>query len=67
MGGKGKEVLRMTHKFLAQATGWILIIFPEQKKSVGGAGWREEGEFTFWHRNLGMALRCAGEAERVSI
>lgn len=50
VGGKGKEVLRMTHKFLAGATGWIVDNLYQEGEGCGRR--RLEGrkeELTFWH------------------
>lgn len=50
VGGKGKEVLRMTHKFLAGATGWIVDNLYREGEGCGRC--RLEGrkeELTFWH------------------
>ena len=41
-GRQGKGGVRMTHKFLAWATGWMVTTFREREKTVGGAGWRGE-------------------------
>lgn len=47
VGGEARQDSRMPPSFLAQATGWTTVPFPEMGKTQGGAGWGGNQEFTF--------------------